>query len=972
MPPRVSRSSVKNQRPPKIQPSATRAPKKAAKRALDAFAIASQEFPDRVKLSRTRAGELEGPSHRKRARQEDDEEGEDSDEEEEPRRQRQKRGDGDLSFDEGSDSEGNNWTMGHVEDDDDSDIDSDEAFGESDEEKFEGWTFRGSSTTKKGAQKKSKRGYSDDEDADINLDEDHSEDGEDDEDDLGDDAIDLATALDQYESSEEEQEKPTKSKKSKARNESESSEDDDIRDGGFSGFSSDDDDDLDDPEKLSQLQNLISSLPEDEQEKTKAKRKVDVHEFGAPSEFGVMRKVDLANFKPKTSDPERKKALKLLQDDDKPSKRNDMSKKLHAPLPKRQQDKLDRAAANEKTNETLGRWVDTVKQNRQAEHLFFPMQHPDSVGPAEGEARLMPTTTAAPANDLEAAIQSILQESGLSNGKEDEDQIQKWEELQTNKMSLEEAAKRRTELRKQRELLFREEVRAKRVKKIKSKAYRRVHRKERERLLQRERDALKAEGIDISEDEKEYNDRRRAEERMGAKHRESKWAKGIKASGRAAWDDDARDGVNDMARRNEELRRRMEGKEIHDEDEDRSDLSSEGEDDDDEEKTDYVQQQLDRLADNPFSSKQSKLGAMAFMQKAEAAQRARNDEDIERMRRELAGEDSQSEEEGEESARMGRKKFGPGTTPAIPAIQPSRSEFEERANSDGEDVSEVDSGNPVPDTSNHKRSTSSTRQGRSNAPNPFLGNAQPKKSKTKQDAAPQVDALNPFLGKAPKSTTNAVIEPNTAWDAQIVAVPKAQPKANAKSKKSADASSEPILSAPDEDGFQTVSYAHDDDSNEESDGVEAEDLVLRGFAGDQDTLEEFAKEKQAMADEEAPEDKIDVLPGWGSWAGEGMSRKGKQKNKGFKTVTHKPGTEQSKRKDAKLERVIVSQKTIKGNKKYLADALPFPFETREQYERSLRLPKGREWQTKSSFQDATKPRVIVKQGIIRPLHKPLA
>lgn len=59
------------------------------------------------------------------------------------------------------------------------------------------------------------------------------------------------------------------------------------------------------------------------------------------------------------------------------------------------------------------------------------------------------------------------------------------------------------------------------------------------------------------------------------------------------------------------------------------------------------------------------------------------------------------------------------------------------------------------------------------------------------------------------------------------------------------------------------------------------------------------------------------------------------------------------------------------NVKYLASSLPHPFETRAQYERSLRLPVGPEWTTKETFQDATKPRVLLKQGIIAPMSKPL-
>ena len=59
------------------------------------------------------------------------------------------------------------------------------------------------------------------------------------------------------------------------------------------------------------------------------------------------------------------------------------------------------------------------------------------------------------------------------------------------------------------------------------------------------------------------------------------------------------------------------------------------------------------------------------------------------------------------------------------------------------------------------------------------------------------------------------------------------------------------------------------------------------------------------------------------------------------------------------------------NDKYLASQLPHPFESQQQYERSLRLPVGPEWSTKETFQESTKPRVIIKQGIIAPMSKPM-
>ncbi|KAE8869396.1 hypothetical protein PTNB73_04449 [Pyrenophora teres f. teres] len=992
MPPRVARSSVQSGSSSAQSRPNARNPKKAAKRAMDAFAIAQYENPDELKIRKNRLGEFDPAFKRKRARDDEDEDEEDEDEDAEPKRR--KRRSGSESFDEGSDSEGNTWQMGHVEnDDDDESIDSDEAFGESDEERFEGFTFRGSSKSHKGKAKKSKRQQDlEDEDGDINLDEGDSADGEDEEeDDLGEDAIDLATALDQYEEDEAEERRERKKKK-KAAGFSDSDDEPSDSDNGDGASDILSDDEEDDDDRQAQLQNLISSLATKEDEKTKGRR-IDVHEAAAPDEFGVSRKVDLLSFKPKVTDAEKKKVLKLLQDD-KSSKRNDIARKLDAPLPKRQQDKIDRAAANAKANETLERWTDTIKRNRRAEHLMFPLQNA-SGGEPMGEKTLLPTTTAAPANDLESTIQSILQQSGLSNGQEDEDKIARWEELQTNKLPIEEVLRRRAELRMQRELMFREEVRAKRIKKIKSKAYRRVHRKERERMLEKEREQLKADGVNLSEEEREYNDRRRAEERMGAKHRESKWAKGIKATGRANWDQDALDGVTEMARRNEELRRRVEGKIVRDDDEEGSDLPSEEEsedDDDDESDNDKLQQSLGKLKENPFSTGKSKIADMAFMKKSEAAKRAQNDEAVESLRRELAGEDSANEEVDENAANAGRRRYGPNPDVAAPAIQINRSEFEEHAGSDDEDAQANASGD-ASDTEDRPAPKKNGVNG--------VSNGTRKQHKASAQPPPEEDAsgaANPFLNKA-KKEKKAVKEPElfpapvtTKAVASEKSKAQSKPASKAKEQKKSKSVSQPQetkvddflkqrVTTADDDGWATVLGGQDDDSDQDDAAFEEEgidlDLVHRnqaltakGFAGD-NVEATFSAEKAATIAEEESSETVSYLPGWGAWTGQGMSKAEQKRNLGAKSVTQKPGISADRRKDRKLDKVIINEKRVKPTVKYMAGTLPFPFENREQYERSLRVPKGKEWVTKKTHQDVTKPRVLVKQGVIRPLRKPL-
>jgi U3 small nucleolar RNA-associated protein 14 len=139
-----------------------------------------------------------------------------------------------------------------------------------------------------------------------------------------------------------------------------------------------------------------------------------------------------------------------------------------------------------------------------------------------------------------------------SAGLKDED-IQHTEEamLQMNPLSVEEVAQRRGELRKMRELLFRAEVKAKRVGKIKSRAYRRIKRKEKERT---------DEMIDDNEDEEEIFKKGldRARERATLRHKHTgKWARQMRH--KEGLNEDSRRDIEDMLVRGEKLRRRVEG-----------------------------------------------------------------------------------------------------------------------------------------------------------------------------------------------------------------------------------------------------------------------------------------------------------------------------------------------------------------------------------------------------------------------------
>jgi U3 small nucleolar RNA-associated protein 14 len=57
----------------------------------------------------------------------------------------------------------------------------------------------------------------------------------------------------------------------------------------------------------------------------------------------------------------------------------------------------------------------------------------------------------------------------------------------------------------------------------------------------------------------------------------------------------------------------------------------------------------------------------------------------------------------------------------------------------------------------------------------------------------------------------------------------------------------------------------------------------------------------------------------------------------------------AKRKDARQAHVIISEKWDRKAQKYAATAVPFPFDGRDTYERSIRQPLGADFNTNASF-----------------------
>ncbi|KAI1457030.1 small-subunit processome [Annulohypoxylon moriforme] len=887
---------------------------RSSKKAMNAFAIASEEFadrPTRTPRNRELDAPLEGGSRGKRSRnRDDDEDDEDEDEEDEddrPQKKMRRGADRDEDVEYGSDSSGNEWRIG-VDEDDDSEIDSDDAFGESDEERFEDYAFRGSKGKQKQKQKRRKEDDDSDEDDDEDIDD---ADGAS----LGSDAIDLAQALDMSMSDDDE---PGPDEEESGSDEGSDDDDEASSDESPDTENDDEDDDVSESGINAWVSKFSGVKDADEQETAPSKKpKLGLKDLGL---LGI-------------KDPQLKKSLKLMTKEEKASK----PQKLDVPLARRQQAKLDRTVAYEKTNEALDRWTETVKHNRRAEHLVFPLPQNETGLARHDNSEIQALNRKAPGTELEQTIFAIMEESGLGPSTKKEAKLDELEPAEADGISRDNLKELWQQKRRERELKSREDARAKRIKKIKSKAYHRVHRKQREREELREHERMAENGEIDSEEEREAQDRQRAMERMGDRHRKSKWAKMSNKDGRAAWDDDVRVGIAEMARRDEELRRRIDGKPSrgNDNSDDDSDYSG-GSDDVDERKR--LLKQLNEVSDAEDGQPKSKLMSMQFMQKAEAAKKKANDELVAQIRQDLASdnEDGELSDDGPED--VGRRIFGQ------PSGKKSTEKLVKAGKKDKTDKAELQAARDNIAAASNGRSKGLSAPILQDVNETSTGSAWTQPS-TKGPSRKQ---------RGNKTTSSADVLDVSAHSALAVVstapAPAKKPKASNK---------------------QAVTSFEDSSDDEESHlpiKFRDQELIEKAF-GAVDVVTEFEQEKEAA--EEDDDDKVidNTLPGWGSWVGDGVSKREKSRHQG-RFLAKQEGIKKKDRKDAGLKGVIINEKRNKKNDKFMASQLPHPYESRLQYERALRLPVGPEWMTKETFQEATKPRVLIKQGIIAPITKP--
>ena len=720
---------------------------------------------------------------------------------------------------------------------------------------------------------------------------------------------------------------------------------------GFDDINDSDDSDQDMDLNDDKVADLISSLDSkkrrrtDEDGNTKKRQLKERSEAYQESEFNLAtreeddssKKLSLADLMGTVDDEASFGTLKSGLESLAGKGKNLTRRALDAPLPKRIQDRMERQAAAKTATEEISKWQATVKMNREAEHLSFPMQD-TSVTPKENRTSAAMASKFKAETSLEKQIQDALAQAGMKD-----EELEEFEALKLNKLTVEQMEDKRKELRMMRELMFRHEIKNKRLKKIKSKSYRKLQRKEKDKL------ALQIKDMDEIDHEMEDGEKMdaamsRAEERMSLKHKNtSKWAK--RALARGTQDEGTRDAIMEQLRRGEELRRRIDGDDSGDEDSDEQLEDDEA----------YVESQLKKLNDEISQDTQPTKGllGMKFMQDAANRQLEATKQDAEAFEKEWLAADSDDDqaEKKEEHFTVvannpGRMAFGAKAKQVKKSTQNKSDDDEEEE--DEEPTSKIvvnDAGQikKISHSAAHNTRTSAPINLKNKSPladldedndasNPWLqadtSRLSKKSTKKNNVISGQTESrVDHSISKMNKTKRDKQQANDTTEDVELDLTKIMSIKSSAKPSSTTTATTKSNTAKSNKNKASSVAKAklakgdsdsdfdNDDGSDDEVDqkmvhgdkvSFSQRELVARAFAND-DVVAEFEDEKMAEIEEDGDKTEDLTLPGWGAWAGVGV-KKNKKKKKILKVTK---GIDADKRKDAKLAHVIINEKLNK-------------------------------------------------------------
>ncbi|KAL6978382.1 hypothetical protein U1Q18_020050 [Sarracenia purpurea var. burkii] len=747
-------------------------------------------------------------------------------------------------------------------------------------------------------------------------------------------------------------------------------ESDDDEDGGdVSGSRDDQEGDEEDEGRHARMLQEITGLPVEAFEGKKRKKDVVISEAYPESEYNPTRDVlhgdgrisiqDLLDtpLHGKTGFSKLRKSIHLMEKKSMP---------IQATLPKADREKLERKVTYEQSKKDITKWEPLVKRNREASTLYFD----DDIDPGFSTVGAI-ASEFEPRSDFEKKIASLVNDNGVVDAHRNDGA----KLLELNKISVEDVKHHQNRLAKMRSLLFRHELKAKRIKKIKSKAFHRVLKKDRLKAVAVEMEM----NPDAAKELAMKQEFKRAEERMTLKHKNSsKWAKRILKRGLDVQDEGTRAAISEQLHQHALLTRKMNSMN------DNSSSDGSGDEDDDDDILDISDGDHDlkllekakektlELIEEEDEVPKSGVLSLPFM----ARGLKRRKEAVDKEAR-LTLEEYESSLKQLEDKRVEEKVKKTGTPSGRQVFGAPKKQVKESSNkvkvdnyyggSDSEDNLEAKEGMDAgKDRSNNFQKDVNVdldllREESEIAHDPIFKN---------------FDDIVKDPG--PKTTYEVAIFASDSWKKM-----KSFSTSNneqIRTEQEVEASTINSLKVVEPALHKQEEVGNDSDSNSEgqmvdgilSSGMKAAyelpsqaDLIRRAFAGD-DVEDDFEKDKQEVLNEENPEpEKPLLLPGWGQWT-HIQQKKGLPSWMLEEHANAKKKREEvlKKRKDAHLKHVIISEKLDKKAEKLHTKTLPYPYTSKEVFEQSIRMPIGPEFNPVTAIGALNRPEVVKKAGVI--------
>lgn len=641
-------------------------------------------------------------------------------------------------------------------------------------------------------------------------------------------------------------------------------------------------------------------------------------------------------------------------------------------------DRAERAVTYDATSKEVGRWQEFVTTNRHASTLDIAQ-----------DKRIVPSAHSLikkfePRTDLENEVQMILVKSNTHS----DAAISKQEvdELGERNLTAEEIKQRQAELGKVKSLLFYQQIKQNRVNKIKSKSFHRI--KKRQRLRREEANKellLQSEDADALQQVAEDEQYERVKERMNLKHKNtSKWAKMALVHGkhdknlRAAYHESVRQGNDLLKKMSDAPSRTGEGSD------DYSDGGSDGEgkemswsDEEEEGKSTstVAARKLAAALDSDGAvaldaGKYRKIFEMDFMKKAVEQQREKAKVEAQNILKELRQMEMDEEEEsgfdhGEERPKQESEQaagigaaFG-GSDPDV--LNQATKHIENLLNL------QTSSGMSMVGKGKQKKSMLPNANAPVSTPAavvPTITSSSQVDKAAHVSAVPVPKGVSRIMRSGPDGHNgkgNNTIRPAAVGSATTASLPAPSiPVINSEpapaTEKASKKKLKPLLAKTSQDDLVEIAFAAPD--------LESEFQTHKmGVINDELGIDE---KKNAIINK--------VKSGWGDWAGPGNTginpKTQEKRNRLIKIQEEAADAKRKERSDVKnkqLSNVMLSDRRIKTASKYKIEEIPHPFTTREEYERSLQMPIGEEWNATNVVRQNTKPEIMLRAGrLIEP------